>query len=335
MNTDNLPETLRDAIKYFGSLTRCHDFLVAMRWPDNIVKCPRCNSDKIGKLSMPRRVWNCKGCKKQFTVKVGTIFEDSPLGLDKWLPAVWTIINAKNGVSSCELHRALGVTQKTAWFMLHRIRLATQDGSMMRLGGNGGVVEVDETFIGGLSRNMHKSRRLKTIKGTGGAGKTAVQGLLDRKGKGCSKVIARVVRNVQAQTVQGNVRKYVLKGTNVMTDAASGYNHLGTSGDYQHEVIDHAVAYVRGHVHTNGMENFWALLKRAIKGTYVSVEPFHLFRYLDEQAFRYNERKNEDGDRGRFLEAIKGVFGKGLRYSKLIGKDEDGGFLPTGQGQAA
>lgn len=329
MKTEDLPETLHAAIKYFSSLARCHAFLSSMRWPDGVVKCARCGSENVGKLSLPRRVWNCKGCKKQFTIKGGTIFEDSPLGLDKWLPAVWMIVNDKNGISSCELHRGLGVTQKTAWFMLHRIRLAIQDGSMVKLGGNGEKVEVDETFIGGLSRNMHKSRRERTIKGTGGAGKTAVQGLLDRKGKGCSKVIARVVPNVQAKTVQGNIRQYVLKGTEVMTDAAAGYNHLARSGDYTHEVIDHAVAYVNGHVHTNGLENFWSLLKRAIKGTYVSVEPFHLFRYLDEQSFRYNERKNEDGDRGRFLAAISGIFGKGIRYAKLIGKDEGQELLPA------
>jgi hypothetical protein len=278
---------------------------------------------------MPRRVWNCKGCKKQFTIKVGTIFEDSPLGLDKWLPAVWMIVNDKNGISSCELHRGLGVTQKTAWFMLHRIRLAIQQGSMVSIGGEGKRVEVDETYIGGLSRFMHKDRRDKTIKRPGQHDKTAVQGLLERNAKGCSKVVAKVIPNARAVVVQGNIRKYVLKGTEVITDSLCAYKRLDQSGDYSHEVIDHAVAYVRGHVHTNGLENFWSLLKRAIKGTYVSVEPFHLFRYLDEQSFRYNERKNEDGDRGRFLAAIGGIFGKGLRYAKLIGKDEGQELLPA------
>lgn len=322
---DEIPETLHAAIQYFSEGDNALNLMVAKRWPNGVV-CPRCESKEVAFMAS-RKAWNCRGCRKQFTVKVGTIFEDSPIGLDKWLSAFWMITNAKNGISSCELHRAIGVTQKTAWFMLHRIRLALQNGSMLKIGGNGGMVEVDETFIGGLSRNMHHDRRTRTIKGTGGAGKTAVQGLLDRKSKGCSKVIARVVKNVKAVEVQGNVRKYVLKGTNVMTDAASGYNNLGTSGDYQHEVIDHAVSYVRGHVHTNGLENFWSLLKRSIKGTYVSVEPFHLFRYLDEQSFRFNERKHEEGDRGRFWDGLAGVMGKGLRYAKLIGKD--GELLPA------
>src|SRR6266404_5286875 len=156
MNTENIPETLTGAIRYFGSADTCHEFLAAMRWPHGI-RCPRCNSKKIGKLMLPRRIWKCQGCKKQFSVKVGTIFEDSPLGLDQWLPATWMIVNAKNGISSCELARGLGVTQKTAWFMLHRIRLAMQEGgSIVKLKGR---VEADETFIGAKARNIHKSKR--------------------------------------------------------------------------------------------------------------------------------------------------------------------------------
>lgn len=240
--------------------------------------------------------------------------EDSPIALDKWLCAIWLIANAKNGISSYEIGRALGVTQKTGWFMLHRIRLALQNGTIVKIKGE---VEVDETFIGGRARSMSKSRRLKSIPGRGVCGKTAVQGLLERHSKkGGSKIIAKVVRNTSRKTLHGNVREYVLKGSDVFTDALQSYNKLNE--EYNHQVIDHAQCYAKGKIHTNGLENFWSLLKRSIRGTYVSVEPFHLFRYLDEQAFRFNER--EGNDSGRFLKAVEGIIGKGLRYVELIGK---------------
>lgn len=326
-NFDHIPETLTGAIRYFGDADTCHEFLAAMRWPRDI-RCPRCDSKDVGKLMLPRRIWNCKGCKKQFSVKVGTIFEDSPLGLEKWLPATWLIVNAKNGISSCELARSLGVTQKTAWFMLHRIRLAMQDGSIEKFSGR---IEADETFIGGLARNMHKSK--KKHLGTGGAGKAAVMGLLERNSPDReSRVRCKVVSNVRRFQLDSTVRENVEKGSEVITDAFRSYAKL--NDEFVHQVIDHAESYAKGHVHTNGLENFWSLLKRGIKGTYVSVEPFHLFRYLDEQAFRFNERK--DDDKGRFLKAIASFAGKRLMYSKLIGQG-DGGSLPptTGAWQAA
>src|SRR5437667_7831376 len=162
-NFDHIPETLTGAIRYFGNAGKCHEFMVAMRWP-HAIRCPHCNSKNVGKLVLPRRIWNCRACRKQFTVKVGTIFEDSPLGLDKWLPAIWMIANCKNGISSWELHRALGITQKSAWFVLHRVRLAMQTGTFEKLKGE---VEADETFIGGRARFMHQSKRDKRIRGTG------------------------------------------------------------------------------------------------------------------------------------------------------------------------
>jgi hypothetical protein len=242
--------------------------------------------------------------------------------LEKWLPAVWVIVNAKNGVSSCELARSLGVTQKTAWFMLHRIRLAMQSGGVVRSKLTG-TVEVDESYIGGLARNMHKNTKVRRgITGTGGTGKTAIQGLLQRHGKAHSKVIAEVVEHTRGELLRLNVRKYVLRGTEVHTDALPAYREL--QDDFTHKVVDHAECYVKDGVHTNGLENFWSLLKRGLKGTYVSVEPFHLFRYLSEQVFRFNERKDENGDKGRFLTAMAGVFGKRITYKKLIGQDEDG-----------
>jgi transposase-like protein len=316
-NFDHIPETLTGAIRYFGDAEKCHEFMVAMRWTSG-VRCPRCGSENVGKLVVPRRVWNCKNCRKQFTVKVGTIFEDSPLGLDKWLPATWMIVNAKNGVSSCELARSLGVTQKTGWFMLHRIRLAMQDGSIEKFSGR---VEADETYIGAKARFMHKNKRTGK---TGMVGKTAVLGLLERETiDKPSRVRCKVMKRVRMPDLDPEVRANVEKGSEIITDKFSSYYKL--PDEYVHNVIDHAVSYAEGHVHVNCLENFWSLLKRALKGTYVNVEPFHLFRYLDEQAFRFNERK--DDDKGRFLKAIASFAGKRLLYSKLIGQ-EDGGLLP-------
>ena len=316
------PETLQEAITYFADPSRALEFMISIRWPDGVVRCPRCNHDDA-KFMPKRSTWRCRGCNCQFSAKIGTVFEESPLGLDKWFPAFWMIVNAKNGISSCELHRALGVTQKTAWFMLHRIRLAIQNGTIVKIGGH---VEADETFIGGKARNMHKGKR--KAKGTGPVAMTPVMGLLERTtAKRASRVILKVVDTTKKAELQGQVREYVLKGSEVHTDALKSYE--GLADEYTHNVIDHAECYVRGHVHTNGLENFWSLLKRAIKGTYVSVEPFHLFRYLDEQAFRFNERKNEDGDKGRFLLGLIGIIGKRLTYKKLIGQDGGGELLPA------
>lgn len=315
MNEDNIPKTQIEAIRYFADPANCHSFISALRWADGVVKCSHCGSDKVGKFSGKRLVSNCKSCKKQFTIKTGTIFEDSALGLDKWLPAVWMIVNAKNGISSCELHRSLGVTQKTAWFMSHRIRLAIHEGSFNKMTG---MVEADETFIGGKARFMHFDKK-DGIK-TGGNHMTAVMGLLERGTRDkASRVKVGVLKTRKKSELQGNVRKYVLKDSNVLTDALSSYD--GLSADYVHEVIDHAKSYVNGHVHTNGLENFWALLKRSIKGTHVHVADFHLFRYLDEQAYKYNERKTEDSD--RFVSALAGVVNRRITYKQLIGRDAE------------
>jgi transposase-like protein len=311
LNKSNVPENLIEAVRYFADPIAAHDFMVRMRWADGKVTCPRCGSDNVGVFSRPRMVSNCKSCRKQFTVKVGTIFEDSPLPLTKWLPATWMICNAKNGVSSCELARSIDVTQKTAWFMLHRIRKAMKEGSFDQMGGR---VESDETFIGGRSRFMHKSK-WKDV--SGWKGKTPVQGLLERTAGGkASRVRCKVIKTTRKHEVQGNVREYVLKGSELYTDALRSY--IGMNSDYMHQVIDHAIAYAKGHVHTNGLENFWCLLKRTIKGTYVNVEPFHLTGYLDEQAFRFNERKDDDA--GRFVKVLSGIVGRGIRYVELIGK---------------
>lgn len=264
MAIGNEPKTLLEAVTYFKDQTDCMTYLAARRWPNGVVTCPRCGSQTVG-LVASRRVWQCKTRHPlaQFSIKVGTIFEDSPLGLDKWLPALWMIGNDKNGISSWELHRALGVTQKTAWFMLHRIRLAMQDGTT---GGKlGGAVE-DETFIGGKARNMHADKRAKKIHGRGPEGKALVAAVLERGGE----VRARVVETRRKQTLQKLVRENVAPGSSLYSDALNSYAGLGD--DYEHQVIDHAESYVNGQVHTNGMENFWSLLKRGINGNYVSVD---------------------------------------------------------------
>jgi transposase-like protein len=304
------PETLSESIEHFSNEDNAFRFIVSMRWADGVAACPCCGSRESYVLAA-RRMWKCKDCAKQYSVRVGTIFEDSPLSLGKWMSGFWLIANAKNGISSYEIHRALGVTQKTGWFMLQRIRLAMQNGTIVKMGG---TVEADETFIGGKARNMHKGKR--KVKGTGPVAMTPVMGLLERTtAKGASRVVLKVAPSTRKGDLQGNVREYVLKGSEVHTDALKSYQ--GLAAEYTHEVVDHAQTYVRGKVHTNGLENFWSLLKRTIKGTYVSIEPFHLFRYLDEQAFRFNERK--DNGQGRFLKAIAGIVGRRLTYKALIG----------------
>jgi transposase-like protein len=312
MANETNPKTLQQAIVYFSNPKNCLDYLAARRWPNGVV-CPTCGRKDVTFLEKQNK-WQCKSAHKQrqFSVKVGTIFEDSPLGLDKWLMAVWMITNCKNGISSYEVHRAIGVTQKTAWFMIHRIRLAMQSGSFLKQ--MSGHIEVDETFIGGKARNMHRSVKARRLKGaTGYEGKMAVMGLLERHGE----VRTVVIPNTKRKSLRGAINSHVEPGSIVYSDALRSYNDLNT--DYIHNVINHAEKYVDGHIHTNGIENFWSLLKRSIKGTYVSVEPFHLFRYLDEQTFRFNSRHGNDGE--RFEKVMEKISGKRLTYDELTGKD--------------
>jgi transposase-like protein len=306
-----LGSTLIQAVAYFQDYENCHNFMVNLRWPDGKVVCPHCGSDHVKYLEKAR-VWKCytKHESPKFSLKTGTIFEDSPIPLAKWLPAVWMIVNDKNGISSWELHRALGVTQKTAWFMLHRIRLAMQDEQGGKLSGE---VEVDESMIGGKSRNMHKNKRAEKIHGTGGMDKEIVFGMVERDGK----VRALHLPSRRRHELQKAIRDNVEAGSAIFTDELKSYE--GLAEDYDHDVINHAVEYANGNVHTNTIENFWSLLKRGLHGTYISVEPFHLFRYIDEQAFRYNTRKGMN-DRARFTFAISQIVGKRLTYTELTGK---------------
>ena len=308
---DTEPKTLVEAIRHFADPDVTLATMVELRWPTG-VHCPTCGRTDVRFLAT-RRMWECKEKhpRKQFSARVGTIFEDSPLSLDKWFVAIWMIANCKNGVSSYEIHRALGVTQKTAWFMLHRIRLAMQTGSFIR---SAGEFEADETFVGGKSKNMSPSRRAKTIPGSGVAGKEVVMGVLKRgTASETSKVAAGHIPNRKKAAVQAAVRAVAEPGSALYTDALASYNDLAS--DYLHQFVDHAVEYVRDNVHTNGMENFWSLFKRALKGTYVSVEPAHLNAYVVEQTYRFNERKQVDG--GRFRKVLGAVTGKRITYKEL------------------
>jgi transposase-like protein len=310
--------TLRDAILYFADFEHCKEFMVDLRWPDGKVKCPECGSEKVCYLAK-NRVWKCYAThsKPRFTLKTGTIFEDSPIPLEKWLPAVWMLLNSKNGVSSWELHRSIGVTQKTAWFMLHRIRLAMQSKTFNKLGGEGGgEIEVDETFVGGKMKNMHKSRKREIQKEYGQKGaKAIVLGMLERGGT----VRTAVIEERTKKAMQPIIRENVEQGSLICSDEFGPAWSMGS--EYTHEFINHLEAYVRDNIHTNGMENFWSLLKRAVHGTYVAVEPFHLFRYVDEQAFRYNNRNMDDLQ--RFVFGMRHIIGRRLTYAELTGKLED------------
>jgi transposase-like protein len=319
------PKTLQAAIKHYSDEQICIDAVARLRWPDGPV-CPACGHKDHYYLKTQKR-WKCKECYKQFTVKLGTVFEDSPISLTKWLPALWMLCNCRNGISSYELHRALGVSQKAAWFMLQRMRLALQDGSIAKLGGPGREIESDETFVGGKAKNMHASRRAqfkiaRESSMTGDANlvnKTAVWGVLDREQR---KVRATVVPKINRETLQTVVLNQVEHGSKIYTDEASVYRSMPK--EYTHEFVNHVERYVNGQVHTNGLEKFWSLFKRGLNGTYVAVEPFHLFRYIDEQVFRYNNRKAGNGnkltDSDRFQLALSQIAGKRLTFAEVTGK---------------
>jgi transposase-like protein len=319
---DTQVKTLQQAIRHFSDDNVCIDTVAYLRWPDGVPTCPKCAGKSHYYLATQKR-WKCKACGRQFSVKVGTIFEDSPIPLDKWLTALWMLINCKNGVSSYEIAKAVGITQKSAWFVLHRLRFALKDRSFAKLGGpESGPVEVDETWVGGKVKNIHRSRVTKYMLDTRGQNfnKTIVQGILDRDVR---KVRAKVVPNVKRETLQKEVLSAVKYGSKVYTDEAVGYDSLHYR--FVHEVVNHSETYVNGQVHTNGIENFWTLLKRTLRGTYVAVEPFHLDSYLDEQVFRYNHRKDENGnkmtDADRFNAALPGIAGRRLTFAELTGKN--------------
>ncbi len=315
------PKTLQSAIVYFANPDNCIAYLVARRWPNGVI-CPTCGRTDVTYVPA-RRLWQCKTRhpKNQFSAKVGTVMEDSPISLDKWLMVMWMVANCKNGVSSWEIHRSIGITQKSAWFMLHRIRLALGEPLEGKMGGDsGGPVEVDESFIGPDPRKMHNARRLKLKKGENAGSKAIVMGMLDRERR---EVRAKVVPNVKRETLQNAILNEIETGSTVYTDGYPAYDRLAAQ-QYVHETVNHVEEYVRGQVHTQGIENFWSLLKRGLTGTYIAVEPFHLDRYVGEQVFRYNNRATKDNpltDADRFALAVTQIVGKRITYKELTGKD--------------
>ena len=315
----NEVKTLADAIRYFSDEQTCIDTIAFIRWP-NGPECPACLTPKNRQhwLKTQRR-WQCRDCGRQYSVKLNTIFEDSAISLTKWLPAMWLLANCKNGISSYEIARSIGVTQKSAWFMLHRIREAMKNRSIKKLGTSGKPVEVDETYVGGKMKNMHKSRRERLNLAERGDNKVAVMGMLDRYAR---EVRVKVIPNVNRYTLQAEILKQVVPVGTVYTDQHSGYEGL-KAAHFIHKTVNHLQEYVRGDIHTQGIENFWALLKRSLNGTYVAVEPFHLEAYADEQAFRYTHRATKDNpmtDADRFALAISQISGKRLTYAELTGK---------------
>ena len=329
-------KTLQQAIVHFSNRENCRQFMVFMRWPDGVPRCPYCDATKLTWMAKANQ-YRCYGDhpKQKFSLKVGTVFEDSPIGLDKWLPAAWLICNCKNGISSYEIARALGVTQKTAWFMMHRIRMAMWEKSFYKMGGNdGGPVEIDEAYVGGEPKNRHKNKQfarqnpptVQTLNGLRPKNKTGrltdkipVFGMLDRETRKVrTQVIPEVKRGVLMDAILANIEKR----STVYSDGLRDYIPLKAM-DFIHETVNHVQEYVRGEVHTNGIENYWSLLKRGLKGTYIAVEPFHLHRYAEEQAFRYNNRATKDNplnDADRFMLAISQISGKRLTYAELTGK---------------
>ena len=324
------PKTLLQAIQHFSNEQVCIDTVAAMRWP-NGVTCAACGAEKPYYLKAAKR-WKCRECRGQFSVKVNSIFEDSPISLTKWLPALWLLVNCKNGISSYEVAKDLGITQKSAWFVLQRLRLALKARQFwVKMGSNdGGEVEVDEAFFGGKTSNMHKSRKLRIQRQKNEIpawkseqayyGKTAVVGMFDRESR---QIRAKVIPNTKRETLQAEILDNIEHGSAVYTDQAVAYDNLKEK--FIHETVSHVTEYVRGQVHTNCLENFWSLTKRSLKGTYVAIEPFHLDRYLDEQMFRFNNRATKDNpldDSDRFLLALSQVANKRLTYAELTGKSE-------------
>jgi transposase-like protein len=314
-------KSLTTAIRFFADPMNCVNTVAMMRWPDGKPICPLCECAEFYWLAKQMR-WKCRNgkCGKQYSVKMGTIFEDSAIALDKWLVAVWLIANCKNGISSYEIARSVGVTQKSAWFMLHRIRKALANSSWSKLGGSeSGPVEVDEAFIGPDPRKMHRARREARYKALCARPKVPVMGMLDRDAR---QVRAKVIPDIKRETLQNEILNQIEKKSTVYTDRAPAYDHLALK-DFVHETVNHVEEYVRGEVHTQGIENFWSLLKRGLRGTYVAVEPFHLDRYIGEQVFRYNNRATKGNpltDTDRFYLALSQIAGQRLTYAELTGK---------------
>jgi transposase-like protein len=309
------PKTLLEAIQYFSDAENCRRFMIAVRWADGVVLCPTCGSDKVSYLENAKLYFcKVKHPKQKFSLKVGTIFEDSPIALEKWLPAFWLLSNCKNGISSYELARAIGVTQKSAWFMLHRIREVMKDANTGKIGGSPkNPVEIDEMYIQPNPLKMNQKQRSTALQSNR---KAIVMGMKTRNTR---EVRAMVIPDAKRITLQEKILDHVGWGAHIYTDQHVSYDQLNATNLFVHKTVNHMVEHVKGKVHTNGIENFWSLLKRTLKGTYVAVEPFHLDAYVTEQVFRYNNSHGKT-DAQRFKKAMSQVVGKRLTLAEVTGK---------------
>lgn len=307
-------KTLPQLFDYFKDERTCLTYLEQQRWAGNVT-CPFCETEKPYNTNRGYKCRN-KECHKKFTAKVGTIYENSKVGLRTWFAAIYLCTAHKKGISSCQLARDLGITQKTAWFVLHRIREMLKEKAPKMLKEE---VQIDETYVGGREGNKHTSKKGKKRQGRSEETKTPVLGIYEKEGN----VMVKVLPLVSRKNVQKVINERIEKDSTMVTDAFILYGYLAKENEYKHIVVNHKNGeYVKDGFHTNGIENFWSLLKRGIIGIYHQVSPEHLQRYCDEFAARYNSRKLKDYD--RFEQVVQGSEGR-LKYNELIGKTEKEG----------
>ena len=307
MDTNTHPATLAEAVRAYADPAVANAAMAAMRWPEGIV-CPRCGGREHYAIKT-RHAWQCKACKRQFTVKVGSIMEDSPIAVGDWLVAMWLMVNARNGISSYEIARSVGVTQKSAWFMAHRIRHAMMAGSLDKLDGE---VEIDQTFIGPDKRKMNAESRERFEAIPAGRERVIVQTVVERGGD----VRSRVIRDTSRSTIHDGIRAVVEPGAKLYTDEHASYDRLD---GYERESVNHGEGQYRdGEAYTNTVEGTFNLFKRCVRGTWVAISPTHAGRYLAEQDTRYNVRKLKDGQRAAIVGGMVG--GRRMTYAKLTAR---------------